>query len=228
MVLCAVQSSPCSACWWIERYKVLLASEKWLGIAVLWCVGRVLSRVCICRAEQGEFCPAHRVRLPDRRGCEACGAWPGFEATRRAKLAAWAASGRAGLAPHGRSGGVRRTEVWRLEEARRSGGGMPSEARWDGGCGAGGHGRPIGGWCEACRAWPGFEATRRAKLAARTTSGRAGLAPHGDLAGLAPHGDLAGLAPHGGLATGCLADGERAGRRPPAHRADADNRMCWA
>ena len=87
-------------------------------------------------------------------------------------------------------------EVWR---------GAPSEARWDGGCGAGGHGRPIGGgarpagdvsavpkgggpiggWCEACRAWPGFEATRRAKLAAWTASGRAGLAPHGDLAGCA-------------------------------------------
>jgi len=45
VVLCAVQSSPCSACWWLERYKVLPASEKWLGIAVLWCVGRVLSRV---------------------------------------------------------------------------------------------------------------------------------------------------------------------------------------
>ena len=45
VVLCAVQSSPCLACWWLERYKVLPASEKWLGIAVLWCVGRVLYRV---------------------------------------------------------------------------------------------------------------------------------------------------------------------------------------
>ena len=69
--------------------------------------------------------------------------------------------------------------------ARRSGGGVPSEARWYGGCGAGGHGRPIGGWREACRAWPGFEATRRAKLAAWTVSGRAGPAPHGGLAGCA-------------------------------------------
>ena len=34
----------------------------------------------------------------------------------------------------------------------------------DCGCGSGGHGRPTGGWREACRAWPGFEATRRAKL----------------------------------------------------------------
>ena len=178
----------------------------------------------------GEFCPAHRVRLPDRRGCEACGGCIcGAEGRRPDWRVARGLQGLAGLrgdAPSeargavgeraGRlraarkSGGVRRTEVWR---------GAPSEARWDGGCGAGGHGRPIGGWCEACRAWPGFEATRRAKLAARSASGRAGFAPHGD---------LAGLAPHGGLATGCLADGERAGRRPPAHRADADNRMCWA
>ena len=43
-------------------------------------------------------------------------------------------------------------------------------------------GGPIGGWHEACRARPGFEATRRAKLAAWTASGRAGLAPHGGLA----------------------------------------------
>ena len=44
--------------------------------------------------------------------------------------------------------------------------------------------RPIGGCREACWAWPGFEPTRRAKLAARTASGRAGLASAGDLAGL--------------------------------------------
>ena len=42
--------------------------------------------------------------------------------------------------------------------------------------------RPIGGRREACGAWPGFETTRRAKLAARTASGRAGLAAAGDLA----------------------------------------------
>ena len=33
---------------------------------------------------------------------------------------------------------------------------------------------------EACGAWPGFETTRRAKLAARTASGRAGPAAAGD------------------------------------------------
>ena len=34
---------------------------------------------------------------------------------------------------------------------------------------------------EACGAWPGFETTRRAKLVARTASGRAGLAPPGSV-----------------------------------------------
>ena len=44
--------------------------------------------------------------------------------------------------------------------------------------------RPIGGRREACGAWPGFEPTRRAKLAARTASGRAGpTAAAGDLSG---------------------------------------------
>ena len=42
--------------------------------------------------------------------------------------------------------------------------------------------RPIGGRREACGAWPGFETTRRAKLAARTARGRAGLASAGDQA----------------------------------------------
>ena len=41
--------------------------------------------------------------------------------------------------------------------------------------------RPIGGRRGACGAWPGFEPTRRAKLAARTASGRAGHAAAGDL-----------------------------------------------
>ena len=45
------------------------------------------------------------------------------------------------------------------------------------------HPRPIGGRREACGAWPGFEPTRRAKLAARTASGRAGRAAAGDLSG---------------------------------------------
>ena len=48
--------------------------------------------------------------------------------------------------------------------------------------GPGGSRRPIGGRREACWAWPGFETTRRAKLVARTASGRAGLAAVGDQA----------------------------------------------
>ena len=43
---------------------------------------------------------------------------------------------------------------------------------------------PPGGRREACGAWPGFETTRLAKLAARTARGRAGLAAAGDQAGL--------------------------------------------
>ena len=38
--------------------------------------------------------------------------------------------------------------------------------------------RPIGDRRGACRAWPGFETTRRAKLAARTASGRAAATRH--------------------------------------------------
>ena len=45
-------------------------------------------------------------------------------------------------------------------------GGPPSRAKL----------RPIAGRRGACRAWPGFETTGRAKLAARTASGRAGPA----------------------------------------------------
>ena len=43
--------------------------------------------------------------------------------------------------------------------------------------------RPIGGRREACGAWPGFEPTHQAKLAARTASRRAGHAAAGDLSG---------------------------------------------
>ena len=55
--------------------------------------------------------------------------------------------------------------------------------------------RPIGGHREACGAWPGFETTRRAKLVARTASGRAGLAVAGDLAGRGRGRRFGGLRP---------------------------------
>ena len=38
--------------------------------------------------------------------------------------------------------------------------------------------RPIGGCRKDCGAWPGFETTRRAKLAARTARGRAAAHEH--------------------------------------------------
>ena len=74
--------------------------------------------------------------------------------------------------------------------------------------------RPIGGHREACGAWPGFETTRRAKLAARAVSGRAGLAVVVDLAGAAEAGDLAGYGKYWKTKGG--ADAKKpATRRPP-------------
>ena len=55
--------------------------------------------------------------------------------------------------------------------------------------------RPIGGRRGACGAWPGFEATRRAKIAARTASGRAGHAAARDQAGHSNAEDQAGRRP---------------------------------
>ena len=49
--------------------------------------------------------------------------------------------------------------------------------------------RPIGGRRGACGAWPGFETTRRAKLAARTARGRAGHAAAGNQAERSNAGD---------------------------------------
>ena len=83
--------------------------------------------------------------------------------------------------------------VWRAPEGPEGTGGLrgaaPNEVRMP--SLAGGRARastrtkpsPIGGRHAACGAWPGFEPTRRAKLAARTASGRAGHAAAGDLAG---------------------------------------------
>ena len=101
--------------------------------------------------------------------------------------------------------------------------------------GPGSTSRPTGGWREACGAWPGFETTRRAKLVARTASGRAGLAPHGGLAAGSVLGGVAAVPVGGGRARAGLEIEHserssrvaisRAGRRPPAHRAAIDNKM---
>ena len=65
--------------------------------------------------------------------------------------------------------------------------------------GPGGSRRPIGGRREACWAWPGFETTRRAKLVARTASGRAGLAPPGSVVAKLPPGSVVVELPPGGV-----------------------------
>ena len=75
--------------------------------------------------------------------------------------------------------------------------------------------RPIGGRRGACGAWPGFETTRRAKLAARTASGRAGHAAAGDLAGHSNAGDPAGRRPRADKAA---RPHSRALRRPEHQR----------
>ena len=64
---------------------------------------------------------------------------------------------------------------------------------------------------EACGAWPGFETTRRAKLVARTASGRAGLAlPGSEVAKLSPGSVVAKLPP--GIEVAKLPRGSEVGR----------------
>ena len=74
---------------------------------------------------------------------------------------------------------------------------------------------PVGGG----RAWPGFETTRRAKLAARTASGRAAAHRHTQRPGPPAPGT-----PAGPQAPTRNADGSRAGRRPRAHQAARPSR----
>ena len=86
--------------------------------------------------------------------CRWARARPGFEATRREKLAARTARGRVATHRH-----TQRPDTTGVEGTGRSGG--PAAV-------------PMGGG----KASPGFEATRQAKLAARTARGRA--AAHGN------------------------------------------------
>ena len=89
------------------------------------------------------------------------GAWPGFETTRRATHQRPGAAGVEGAGGTGGHGcGAR---------GRRQGQSKHTRLRP----------RPIGGRRGACGAWPGFETTRRAELAARTARGRAGHAAAG-------------------------------------------------
>ena len=128
------------------------------------------------RQGQAKYMHTKYRPMGGRRG--ACRAWPGFETTRRAKLAARTASGRAGPAAVGDQAagpeGARNTSgVHQVPPDGRPPRGLqglvPLVRRAPEDRAA----VPVGGG----RAWPGFETTRRAKLAARTASGRA--AAHG-------------------------------------------------
>ena len=67
MVPYAVQSSPCVACYWREREKILPACGKWAKIGVFGRAGRVLYRVGRRGCVSGEFCTgiARRGRVLD-------------------------------------------------------------------------------------------------------------------------------------------------------------------
>ena len=135
-------------------------------------------------------------------------AWPGFETTRRAKLAARTASGRA-AAPG-------RQHADKQENTSSTDGERSARSAADG--------------KRAARS-AGFETTRRAKLTARTPSrrakptargadaeraGRAGSSRHGRRAG-GPSQRPAARTPSGRAERAAHgADGERAGRRPQA------------
>ena len=140
------------------------------------------------------------------------GAWPGFEATRRAKLAARTARGRAAAHRHTQRPGPPAPGTPAAPQATKQ------QGQGVGGPGCGTHGRrqglaglrgeapphtatqappvrrapegpegtaaePVGGG----GAWPGFETTRRAKLAARTARGRAAAHERTKQPGLARH-----------------------------------------
>ena len=97
------------------------------------------------------------------------GAWPNNKPTHRATSETW----------HHWCGGRRRAPEGPATVPVGGGRAWPRNTQTP---------RPIGGRREACGAWPDNEPTRRAKLAARTASGRAGRAAAGDLSGQqAPH-----------------------------------------
>ena len=103
-------------------------------------------------------------------------AWPGFETTRRAKLAARTASGRAAAPGHQHADKQENTSSTDGERSARSAadGKRAARSAADGKRAA----RSAADGKRAARS-AGFETTRRAKLTARTPSGRAERAAHG-------------------------------------------------
>ena len=58
----AVQSSPCVACYWREREKILPACGKWAEIGVFVCAGRVLYRLGLPGLRVGRVLYRWRLR----------------------------------------------------------------------------------------------------------------------------------------------------------------------
>ena len=121
-------------------------------------------------------------------GCSG-GAWPGFEPTRRATHQR---PGAAGVEGAGGSGGLGCTGGRRRGPAAVPVGGGRARPRcpWvaaGSGCGARGRRGPAAVPMGGGGAWPGFETTRRAKLAARTARGRAAAHGHTEQPGPTKH-----------------------------------------
>ena len=96
------------------------------------------------------------------------GAWPGFEATRRATSATW----RHWCGGHRRDPWAWLRCPWAAAEPGQASHSDLAPQVWR--APEGSAAVPVGGG----GAWPGFEATRRAKLAARTARGRAAAHRH--------------------------------------------------
>ena len=139
------------------------------------------------------------------------GAWPGFEATRRATSAtrrhwcgghrrdpwAWLRGPWAAAEPGQASHSDLAPQVWRAPEGPE---GLAAV--------------PVGGG----GAWPGFETTRRAKLAARTARGRAAAHGHNQQPGPTAHHAAPGT-PVGPQATNQATHATQTRGSPPGRRA---------
>ena len=148
------------------------------------------------QARAGHDACGQRVTLR----CRWAGAWPGFDTTRQAKLAARTARGRAATHRHTQrpgttgvkgagetcrgAGGRRQGLAGLRDDAPRHTPARQSPPMWRASEGPEGLAAvPVGGG----GAWPGFETTRRAKLAARTTRGRAAAHGHNQQPGPTAH-----------------------------------------
>ncbi len=131
-------------------------------------------------------------------------AWPGFETTRRAKLAARTASGRAAAPGHQHADKQENTSSTDGEQARRTDGEQAARGAADG--------------KRAARS-AGFETTRRAKLAARASRRHAERSSRRGRRAGGPSGQLTARTPsRRAKPTARSADAERAGRAGSSQR----------